>query len=479
MSVQKQDAVAGSGAANAGGASAADEVGVSSFGGTGYHSGSLVSRICAGSFGGHLTLTLGTNVFMACVGLATGILAARLLGPRGRGELAAIQTWPTSIAYLAMLGLADATVYFSAREPHRSGRYLSSAATLALLSGLPIGAAACFLMPHLLAAQAPVVIEAARWYLLMIPLAAVEVMPLNALRGRRNLVVWNALRATPNVGWLVVLVAAPALGKATPEWLAGAFLAMLGLLLFPVLLVTRRHVPGPFAPDRRLWRPMLGYGLPSAGASVPQLFNLRLDQMLMAALLAPRLLGLYVVAVAWSGAAAPATSAIGAVIFPHVASKCSPSLQAETLGRATRLGSVVAAGLCGILLVLTPLAVPLLFGARFAAAIPAALVLVVAGAVLGLISILEEGSRGLGDTKAILWSELGGLAVTAVALVLLLHPLGIMGAAIASLLAYGAIAVSLVVHIRYRTGYPATSLLLPHAEDFALARRRILAIMRG
>lgn len=440
---------------------------------------SIVGRVCSGSFGGHLVLTFGTNVLIACVGLATGVLAARLLGPQGRGELAAIQTWPTSIAILAMLGLAEATVYFSAREPERSGRFLSSAVTLALLAGLPIALAAYFLMPHLLAAQTPAVIQAARWYLLLIPLMALVGMPFNALRGRNDLVVWNAIRVSPNIGWLAILVGALVLGKANPEWLAGAFLAMLGLLFFPVLFVTRRRVPGPLAPDRRLWKPMLSYGLPSAGGAVPQMFNLRLDQMLMAAFLAPRLLGLYVVAVAWSGAAAPATSAIGAVIFPRVASRKSAAEQAEALGQTLRLGSAVAAVLGVALLLLTPLGVPFLFGARFAAAIPAALILTVAGAVLGFNTILGEGLRGLGDTKAILRSELCGLGVTITALALLLRPLGIVGAAIASLLAYGAVTLVLLTRIRRKTGHSATSLLVPQRGDLALVRQRILAVVRG
>ena len=136
------------------------------------------------SLGGSLLLTLACNALLTGVGLVTGILAARLLGPQGRGELAAIQTWPTNFAYLGMLGVADATVYFTAREPRQAGKYLSSATVLTLLLALPTGALAYTLMPLLLAAQSAQVIHAARRYILLIPLMALVTAPFSALRGR-------------------------------------------------------------------------------------------------------------------------------------------------------------------------------------------------------------------------------------------------------------------------------------------------------
>ena len=64
---------------------------------------------------------------------------------------------------------------------------------------------------------------------------------------------------------------------------------------------------------------MLTYGLPCMMTGLPQMLNLRLDQIAMAALLSSRELGLYVVAVAWSGGAAPLLNSIGAVLLPAVA----------------------------------------------------------------------------------------------------------------------------------------------------------------
>jgi uncharacterized membrane protein len=42
-------------------------------------------------FGSNLLITIATNVTLGGLGAISGILAARLLGVEGRGELAAIQ----------------------------------------------------------------------------------------------------------------------------------------------------------------------------------------------------------------------------------------------------------------------------------------------------------------------------------------------------------------------------------------------------
>jgi len=72
---------------------------------------------------------VATNSALTAVAVATGVIAPRLLGPSGEGELAAIQTWPMLLGTLAMLGLDSALVYFIARDPE-SGKQLTATATV-------------------------------------------------------------------------------------------------------------------------------------------------------------------------------------------------------------------------------------------------------------------------------------------------------------------------------------------------------------
>ena len=103
-----------------------------------------------------------------------------------------------------------------------------------------------------------------------------------------------------------------------------------------------------------------------------------------------------------------------------------------------RAGAAVAIATSLVVLTATPLMLPLIFGAEFRSALPAALVLVIASGITSLNSVGAECLRGLGRPRSVLRAECVGLAVTAIALPALIPLAGIVGAACASVLAYSA-----------------------------------------
>ena len=116
-------------------------------------------------------------------------------------------------------------------------------------------------------------------------------------------------------------------------------------------------------------------------------------------------------------------------------------------------------------MLVTPLMLTWLFGAAYAPAIPAALVLVVANAISSANMILQDGARGLGTSNTVLWSELTGLVVTVTCLAVLLRPYEIMGAAIASLLGYAAVTVILLLRLTRIADRSILFFLWPTRED--------------
>lgn len=430
----------------------------------------------AKSFGAHVLLTSGSNILLALFGVLTGALAARLLGPDGRGQLAAIQMWPNFLAAIANLGLPEAIVYFSARSTARSGRYLGSAVTLTLLVSAAFIGLGYVALPLLLPAQSAAVIHTARWYLLLLPIQALY-LPQHSFRGLSDFTTWNAVRFMAALGWLAVLVFAALSGHTSPAFIALAYLAILTAIVVPLLVLTRRRVAGPYRPDVSQWRPMLRFGLPSVTSGIPRMLNLRLDQMLMAALLPAHTLGLYVVAVTWSNAVTPFPNALANVLFPRTAAQAIQEDRHRVFAKGIRLAVLSTVSVAAVVFVVTPWVLPMLFGAAFAAAIPAALIMVGASAIASVNMVLEEGLRGLGRPVIVLWAELCGLAVTVVALLILLRPLGIVGAALASVCGYSAVLVTLVVASRTLTHYAPMALLRPgwaEIEQVRRASRRLL-----
>jgi O-antigen/teichoic acid export membrane protein len=428
-------------------------------------------------FGSNVTLTLGCNVLFGALALITGPLSARLLGPSGRGELAAIQNLYWLVGTLSLLGMPEATLYFTARREREPRRIMSSGMVVALLACPVFYLLTYHLVPMLLAAQPPRVAITARGCILGIPLYVLCLVPLYSLRGNNDLAWWNLMRAVPAFGWLLLLVVLPFFVVPTSTAIAFGYLGMLTLALAPTLWVIVRRIPGSFAPDPTLWPRMLKYGIPIGGSAIPILLNLRLDQMLMAALLPSRSLGLYVVAVAWSGLVTHLLYAIGTVLFPRVASAVEPS-RGALLAQGCRVSMISAMLLALLVAAATPVAIPLLFGRAFQDSVAVSIVLVFAAVISGMNVVCEEGLRGIGETPIVFWGEAAGLLITALALAILLRPLGIMGAGIASVTGYLATLVFLLIRICNRTSQSMRDLLVLKSDDLNLIFQKI-RLLRG
>jgi O-antigen/teichoic acid export membrane protein len=408
-----------------------------------------------------LRSTFATNIALALLAVVTGISAARLLHPSGEGELAAIQSWPLLLGTLAMLGFDSALVYFISRQPERGRQFTSTAVLLGLASCLAVGGVAWFVLPYLLSAQQPQVVSAARVFLLIGVIFTVISLPHGTMRGTNNFAAWNIFRVVPGLSWLAVLFVSWLLGHPSAIPLSRWYLAVSLVCCLPVLVVVNRRLQGPWRPDFKLAPKMLRFGLPTALTSVPQTINLRFDQLLIIAFLPARTLGLYVVAVSWSGAVAPLLSALGSVLFPHVSAERDIERQGHLLGRALQSGTVVAVATSVPFMLLAPVGLPLIFGSSFAPSIPSAIVLVPAGAILAWAGIAEEGLRGLGRPSVVLLAEITAAVVTLASLPVLLHFDGILGAAIASLLGYSTIAIFAVTAISHSTRQGIRVLVIP------------------
>ena len=80
---------------------------------------------------------MATAVIMAC-NVITGLIAARSLGPTGRGELTAITVWAATLLYAGTLGLPEAVAYCAAAERKLRDLIWATGQAAALALGLGI-----------------------------------------------------------------------------------------------------------------------------------------------------------------------------------------------------------------------------------------------------------------------------------------------------------------------------------------------------
>jgi len=230
-------------------------------------------------------------------------------------------------------------------------------------------------------------------------------------------------------------------------------------------------VQGPFRaalcarPSWSLAGRMAHYGSRMQFGSWANAANVRFDQLLLSILAPAAALGIYVVGVSYAGLLVPIPFSATFVMLPHVVDRHRAGLVRECVEQWYRRlwWTTLAAGAA-----LAPLAVvvvPLAFGQDFRGAVPVAMLLVPAAAILGMNEVLSTAFQGIGRPEIGSRAEGIGLLVTVAALVVFLPRYGIYGAAVASLLAYGAAHVYLVRKAGVILGTTPKGLYVPTRAD--------------
>jgi O-antigen/teichoic acid export membrane protein len=224
----------------------------------------------------------------------------------------------------------------------------------------------------------------------------------------------------------------------------------------------------PISFSRRFTGEALAIGLRGQVGNVLQFLNLRLDLLLVPALLNLASAGVYLVAVRISEVITQVSSSSAAFLFPHVAAQEERDAT-ETTERAARMTLLVVV-LGGLPLAL--LAEPILsaaFGAEFASGALTVRIMLLAMIPLSIVRLLAGDLKGRGRPGLVSLAALLALVATVVLDLLLIPWLGIDGAALASLLTY---TVSAAVLLRAYRGLTGGSMLalVPTPDD---ARRLV------
>lgn len=370
------------------------------------------------------------------LGLASSTLAARALGPGGRGELAAMLALPMLLPYLATLGGGQAVIYYSARRPEAVGRYLGTAVAAGLAASIALAMLAAPLQARILASFEEPVRRAGFLFLAFVPVNILFGLPFAAFQGLGRFAEFNLLRMMPQVVYVGVLAWVWSHGERTSARTVMEYLAASAAISVPVAwAVYARRGGWRLSADRGTLRETASYGLYSMLSSLPATANRNIDQMFIAAMLPADKLGWYAVAATWGSLLSPVVSAIGSVVFPRLAGNGDSHARAHfsvVLRRSTFL--IVTA--TTLLIVLAPVVIPTLFGVSFAPAVAPCRVLALAGAFLAFNIVLSDGLRGLGRPSVVAVAETAALAVTLGGIVPALRFGGILGAAWLSLASY-------------------------------------------
>jgi O-antigen/teichoic acid export membrane protein len=381
---------------------------------------------------GALAASLGASTGIQLLTIATGIVLARSLGPGGRGELAALVLWPAVIAAVGALGIPDAVTFQTARRAAPLGTIVGTTLAVTAIQSTVLVAVGAAVVPLVTSSRLAYVA------LSFIPIYLVTLSLMNVLNGLGRARAYQALRVAVLVNIAVGLGVVAVAGRVVVE---RALYVHLGahLLVGVASLALLLREPGiRLGIDQRFARSTLAFGMRSHLHGVATLLNERVDQLMISLLLAPASLGLYVIAVTLTSATSLVGSSVALVALPEVARLHEREEQLAVARRYLRVTSALVVAVTVPLVAFAPRLIELFFGSTFAPVGNVCRVLLVAGMLLSVsravAALLTAFNRPLDAGLA----EGGGLIVTAIALAVLLPTFGLMGAAVASLVAYAA-----------------------------------------
>jgi O-antigen/teichoic acid export membrane protein len=186
--------------------------------------------------------------------------------------------------------------------------------------------------------------------------------------------------------------------------------------------------------------------------------TLRIDQLLMSLFIGREQLGYYVIAVAFGAVVQPIFSALATVALPRVLQAASLEAGGLQSARFIKIGFALAVPVIAVGVPTMPWVLPLIFGTRYVPSVLPAQVLLAAGVFQGQNALCANCLRGLGAPGRPTVAETVGLLVTAGLLAVLLPTMGILGAALASLLAYATVTVVELRFVSVHSGLSLTAL---------------------
>jgi len=375
----------------------------------------------------HVAATGALSVGVVGMNFITGVLVTRSLAPQGRGETSFLMTFAQTVGWLGALGINEGVTYLGAKEPELARRIASTAALLTLLLGSLGVAIALLLLPLLADDLPPASMDVARAFILSIYLQVGSALLLAVLAGGQDFSGRNVVQFLQPASYTVLVVGLAVAGRITVGSVLGATTVSMGVATVYAAIRLHRTV-GFSRPSVLVARKSAAYGLKVQGSLVGSLGASRLATVLLPTVLSFAAIGLYSVATNVANILVSVVGVMGNLVLP-AATRLGGREGSFFVARMVRASTLAGVVIATPLFVLAPWLLELVYGEGFrGAALPLRILL--PGVVLAIASgILESGLQAVNRPLAASACQLAGLAVTAVGLVLTLHPFGLVGAA--------------------------------------------------
>lgn len=381
--------------------------------------------------------TAGTRMVVLVLGLGSTVALARGLGPTGRGVYALAMTLATLGVVALNFGFHTANTYFASRERETLPALISNTFALALLVAA-IGAVVLALTRTLGLSTDPLPFALALLVVAWLPVGLVFIQLQPLLLVVHRLRMFNVAEAGWQIASVALVVALWATDRLTPT---SAFVAVLAAFVAGTVAVAlslgSAWRPRPL-PSLSLARRALPYAARTYATTLTGFALIRLDIFLVENRLGTRQVGLYAVAVTICEAIQVLPTTIGALLLPKVASLTDDAERWLITRRTLIATAAIMVGICGLVGVVARPAVRIVYGQEFLPSTTPLYWLLPGIVLLGANAVLIHYFLAVGMPAAVVVMQAVAVVLNICLELVLLGPLGLAGAGLASTIAYGA-----------------------------------------
>ena len=393
--------------------------------------------------------TLMTRVLMIVIGVISSVIIARILGPEGRGLYAVAVSLGGLGVQFGNLGLHASNTYSVAQRPSSLPILASNSLFVSFLFG-GLGAGLLWvilsLWPHLVQIRGTLLILALGW----IPFGLAYLLLQSLLVGVQDIRSYNLIDLGNRILSLALLGILLLLHSATVEtvYVAG-LITLFASLLWAIGRLRLRLSSFP-SPSVSLFKENLRYGMKAYVAALFAFLVLRADLFIIQYMIGAEQAGFYSIAVAVADLVYMLPVVVGTILFPRLAGMTDGQ-------ERWRYARIVVCWMAGIMVIVASLVailagplVTLLFGRSFAPAIPALIWLMPGIVMLSINTIYMNYFASVGMPLITIYSPAVAVILNIVLNIRLIPPLGIVGASIASVAAYGVMLLASIAYMRIK-----------------------------
>lgn len=415
-----------------------------------------VGRLVGSQFVRHVAETYTTRIFMVFLGLTTGVIVARALGPTGRGTYFVALTVGSILAQFGNFGLHASNTYFVSKDAgllrRLTGNSLAIGAAFTGLVGV-VGLVLSATAPDILPVHGALIPLIVVW----VGLSVVYMLMQSLALGIGEVRSYNVVEIAHGVLGLALIGAVIVFGVIDPENIFAAGVIAMALGTGWIYWRVQRRCGGRPQPSSSLFRETFRYGVKAYAAAFAAFVVIRSDILVIDYLLGAEQTGYYSIAASLVDKLQILPITIGTLLFPRLSAVEERGLQ-WSMARRVAIGTFwLVLATCGAAALLATPAIRILFGSEFLPSVDSFYLLLPGTVALATNVILMNylSATGLPPIVVIAPSI---AALLNIALNLIMVPrFGIEGAAVSSSIAYTLMLAISIVYIRSKrvsTGGP-------------------------